>query len=91
MSILQRVKVIKMVTLYTKPSCVQCNATKRALAKAGLRWEEIDLTVDTDALEMVKELGYQSAPVVFADGEHWAGFRPDKIKALVQLRLRYNF
>ena len=82
MSILQRVKVIKMVTLYTKPSCVQCNATKRALAKAGLRWEEIDLTVDTDALEMVKELGYQSAPVVFADGEHWAGFRPDKIKAL---------
>ncbi|MGO1590690.1 MAG: glutaredoxin-like protein NrdH [Ancrocorticia sp.] len=70
------------ITVYTKPSCVQCNATKRALAKAGLQWEEVDLTVDADALETVKALGYQQAPVVFADGDHWSGFRPDKIKAL---------
>ena len=70
------------ITVYTKPSCVQCNATKRALAKAGMAYEEIDLTVDADALEAVKALGYQQAPVVFADGDHWSGFRPDKIKAL---------
>lgn len=70
------------ITLYTKPSCVQCNATKRALAKAGLSYSEVDLTEDAEALEAVKALGYQSAPVVFADGDHWAGFRPDKIKAL---------
>ena len=86
MSILQRVKVIKMVTLYTKPSCVQCNATKRALAKAGLQWEEIDLTVDADALEMVKELGYQSVPVVITDSDNWSGFRPDKIKTLTKIK-----
>ena len=70
------------ITVYTTPSCVQCNATKRALAKAGMAYEEIDLTVDADALEAVKALGYQQAPVVFADGDHWSGFRPDKIKAL---------
>ena len=70
------------VTVYTKPSCVQCNATKRALAKAGLAYREVDLTQDAEALETVKAMGYQSAPVVFAGGEHWSGFRPDKIKAL---------
>lgn len=70
------------ITVYTKPSCVQCNATKRALAKAGLEYQEVDLTEDAEALEAVKALGYQSAPVVFADGDHWSGFRPDKIKSL---------
>jgi glutaredoxin-like protein NrdH len=73
------------ITVYTKPSCVQCNATKRALAKAGLAYEEIDLTEDVEALEAVKALGYMQAPVVFADGDHWAGFRPDKIKALAKV------
>ena len=68
------------ITVYTKPSCVQCNATKRALDKAGLAYNEVDLTQDAEALEAVKSLGYQSAPVVFADGDHWAGFRPDRIK-----------
>jgi glutaredoxin-like protein NrdH len=24
--------------------------------------------------------------VVFADGDHWAGFRPDKIKALAAVK-----
>ena len=70
------------ITLYTKPACVQCNATKRALKKQGLAFDEVDLTQDAEALATVKSLGYQSAPVVFANGDHWAGFRPDKIKAL---------
>lgn len=73
------------ITLYTKPSCVQCNATKRALKKSGLDFVEVDLTQDAEALAAVKALGYQQAPVVFADGDHWAGFRPDKIKALAEV------
>lgn len=73
------------ITVYTKPNCVQCNATKRALKKSGLEFAEIDLTQDEEALATVKALGYQQAPVVFADGDHWAGFRPDKIKALVKV------
>ena len=27
-------------------------------------------------------LGHLQAPVVVAGGEHWSGFRPDRIKAL---------
>ncbi|AZQ77503.1 glutaredoxin-like protein NrdH [Flaviflexus ciconiae] len=71
------------ITVYTKPACVQCNATTRALNKAGLAYDTVDLTEDAEALEAVKALGYQQAPVVMAGGDHWAGFRPDKIKALV--------
>lgn len=70
------------ITVYSKPSCVQCDATYRALNKQGLEYEVVDITTDAEALENVKALGYQQAPVVFADGDHWSGFRPDKIKAL---------
>lgn len=70
------------ITVYTKPACVQCNATTRALDKAGLSYSLIDLMEDADALDAVKALGYQQAPVVMADGDHWSGFRPDKIAAI---------
>ena len=43
----------------------------------------MDLSVDAEAMEQVRSLGYAQAPVVMAGGEHWSGFRPDKIKAVV--------
>ena len=69
-------------TVYTKPSCVQCNATYRALDSKGIEYDIVDLSEDPAALETVKELGYLQAPVVVTDDEHWSGFRPDKISAL---------
>ena len=69
-------------TVYTKPSCVQCNATYRALDSQGIEYDIVDLSEDPAALETVKELGYLQAPVVVTDDEHWSGFRPDKISAL---------
>ena len=70
------------ITVYTKPSCVQCTATYRALDKAGLTYTVIDLTTDDQALQHVKDLGHQSAPVVEAHGFSWSGFQPDQIKDL---------
>ena len=72
------------VTLYSKPVCVQCNATKRAFKKAGVEYEEIDLSQNEKALNKVKSLGYSAAPVVIAGSEHWSGFRPDKIKEIAE-------
>lgn len=71
-----------MITLYTKPNCVQCDATKRALDKAGLAYSVVDLTQDASALEKVQQWGYRSAPVVVAGDGHWSGFRPDKISEI---------
>jgi len=70
------------VTVYSKPACVQCEATKKALDRAGIEYDVVDLSEDPVALETVKELGYLQAPVVVTDDEHWSGFRPDKISAL---------
>ena len=70
------------VTLYTKPSCVQCTATYRALDNKGIEYEVHDVSTDEAALEHVKSLGYMQAPVVVTDDDHWSGFRPDKIATL---------
>jgi glutaredoxin-like protein NrdH len=70
------------ITVYTKPACVQCNATYKALDKQGVAYDIVDITVDTEARDYVMALGYLQAPVVVAGSEHWSGFRPDRIKAL---------
>lgn len=70
------------VTVYSKPACVQCNATVRALDKKGVEYNVIDMSQDMDALERVRALGYMQAPVVMAGSDHWSGFRPDKIASL---------
>lgn len=73
------------VTVYSKPSCVQCDATKRALGAAGVEHTVVDMSVDATALDHVRALGHMRAPVVEvhpADGEPitWSGFRPDLIQ-----------
>ena len=70
------------ITVYTKPSCVQCTATYRALDNKGIEYDVLDVTADDAALEKVRALGYMQAPVVIADDDHWSGFRPDKIAGL---------
>lgn len=70
------------ITVYSKPACVQCTATTRALEARGLAYSVIDLTEDADAMERVTALGYRQAPVVIAGDAHWAGFRPDMIGRL---------
>ena len=70
------------ITVYTKPACVQCNATYKALEKQGIAFEKVDITVDSEARDYVMALGYLQAPVVVAGNEHWSGFRPDRIKTL---------
>lgn len=73
-----------MVTVYTLPACVQCDSTKRVLTRNNVEYQEVDLSQDSDALSMVRELGYNAAPVVMAGDDHWSGFRPDKLATLTQ-------
>ena len=73
------------VTVYSKPSCVQCNATFRALDKKGIDYRVVDVTEDQDAYQHVVGLGYQQVPVVETAQDHWSGYRPDKISSLAVL------
>ncbi len=70
------------ITVYSKPACVQCTATTRALDAKGITYDVIDLTLDDSAMTHVTELGYRQAPVVVAGSDHWSGFRPDMIAQL---------
>jgi glutaredoxin-like protein NrdH len=73
-----------MITVYTKPACVQCEATKRMMDKLGIDYNTVDITLDTEAFDMLVSKGYRSAPVVITDNDSWAGFVPDKISGLVE-------
>jgi glutaredoxin-like protein NrdH len=70
------------ITVYTKPACVQCTATYKALDKQGITYDKVDITLDPEARDYVMALGYLQAPVVVTESDHWSGFRPDRIKAL---------
>lgn len=72
------------ITVYSKPACVQCTATTRALDRRGLNYRVVDLTQDIGAMETVAAMGYRQAPVVVAGEAHWAGFRPDMIGQLAE-------
>jgi glutaredoxin-like protein NrdH len=70
------------ITVYSKPACVQCTATTRALDRHGIDYSVIDVSTDAEAYELVQGLGYRQVPVVVAGEQHWTGFRPDMISAL---------
>jgi glutaredoxin-like protein NrdH len=70
------------ITVYSKPACVQCTATTRALDRQGIDYTVVDISEDAQAYDLVQGLGYRQVPVVIAGEQHWAGFRPDMISAL---------
>lgn len=72
-----------MVIVYSSPQCVQCSATYRALEKAGVAFEKVDVTESPKGHAIVTALGYRQLPVVFVDeSTHWSGYDPNKIATL---------
>jgi len=74
------------ITIYTKQNCPACEATKKAMDRAGLNYEVIDVTDNAPRQRALRECGFRQMPVVeVADGDEyrsWEGFRPDLIKQL---------
>lgn len=68
------------VIVYTRPACVQCTSTTRALERRGIRYVARPMTEDDAA--RFKAQGHMQAPVVVTEAETWAGYRPDKIIAI---------
>ena len=68
------------VTLFSKPGCGACIATKRAFKSKNITHTEIDVTKDENAYAYVtKKLGYAQMPVVETESSHWSGFDPEQI------------
>lgn len=75
------------VTVYTLPSCVQCNQTKKLMDREGIAYETVQLEEHPDKAAEFKDAGILQAPIVVVgnDGRRWAGFRPDLIKELQRI------
>lgn len=73
-----------MVTVYTKPNCMQCNFTKKYLSEKEIEFQTIDVTESEEALAKVKGMGFQAVPVIVAENEEaFYGFQPDRLAKLV--------
>jgi glutaredoxin-like protein NrdH len=73
------------VTVYTLPSCQQCEMTKKMLVRGAVEFDVVDLSEDEQATQLVQGLGYSSAPVVIAGEHHWSGFRHGALQNLIQM------
>lgn len=71
------------LTLYTTPHCPACRLTRQALDRAGLTYEVIDLSERPDLVEQMRSEGLLQAPVIDDGTSRSAGFRPDRIRAIV--------
>ncbi|KJL37075.1 Glutaredoxin-like protein NrdH [Microbacterium ginsengisoli] len=73
------------ITVWTKPSCVQCTAVKRRLTEAGVPFTERDLTAEEHEsdLEYFRKLGYRSAPITAHGAVAVPGFVPAEIDRII--------
>jgi glutaredoxin-like protein NrdH len=72
----------KQITVYTKPDCVQCEYTKKWLARRSLPFNEIDVVEHPVFAEQLREQGISQMPYVVAGDQKWSGFKLDRIRGL---------
>jgi len=54
----------RTITVYSKPNCQPCKATKRWLDKRNIPYTEVDISTSPADLEAIQSLGFQEVPVV---------------------------
>lgn len=74
---------MEKIVVYTKPGCVRCYYTKKYMDVMGISYKEKDILASDAAWEEVKNMGFQSVPVIKGE-QHapFAGFQPDRIDQL---------
>ena len=56
-----------MLTVYSKPKCMQCEMTKMWLTQNKILFETVDTEANPEALELLSHYGWQTLPVVAID------------------------
>lgn len=85
-----------IVTVYTKPSCVQCTATKKLAEKLRLPYTAVDVEENEGAACLLRARGFAAMPVVIVEDvsasgdvsevESWSGFRADNVRRVAAER-----
>lgn len=79
-----------LVTMLTKPQCVQCRMTVKKLDLHDIEYKSIDITESEAALEWCRERDFFQAPVLIVgdmssdDFDAWSGYQPSKIEGLAE-------
>ena len=79
-----------MLTVYSKPRCMDCMYTKMYLDQNKIKYENVDIEANPGAFELIKHYGFTSLPVVVIDDEFsdpnkaWAGFQVDRLERLIE-------
>ena len=77
-----------MLTVYSKPNCIQCEMTKIWLDQNKIQFESVDVSEHPEKLEEIKLNGFQQLPVVALDKNFdnaWVGYNLDRLLELKEL------
>lgn len=82
-----------MLTVYSKPNCPFCEQAKSWLDSNKIEYEVIDISINNEALEMLKEHGHKTVPQLYLNGEvfvsgGYEGLKnqdPDVLKEQIEL------
>jgi glutaredoxin len=61
---------LKEVVVYSKPNCSYCEDAKNILKSRKISYKVVDVSVDKEALKMLKDEGFKSVPQIYVDGVH---------------------
>ena len=57
------------ITVYSQPSCPDCNRAKMMLYRSKLPFQEVNVRNDEDAFAMLMDAGFKVSPVIYLDDE----------------------
>lgn len=73
------------IKIYSTPTCPYCIMTKDYFKKAGIEFENIDVSTDqAKAQEMVEKTGQMGVPVIEIDNNTIIGYQPDVFKKILE-------
>lgn len=76
-----------MVTVYSKHNCMRCEMTKEFLKANNVKFKEVNVEENEEALELIKLHGFQRLPVVTRNNSFdfaFSGFQIDLLDELVE-------
>ncbi len=71
----------KNVRIYSTSTCPYCQRAKQFLSENNIPYEDIDVSVDSQAAEeMIQKSGQMGVPVLDIEGQIIVGFDKERIK-----------
>ncbi len=75
-----------MIKVYSTPTCAYCHTLKVFLDEHGIKYEDINVLEDNQALqEMIEKSGQMGVPVIDIDGEIIVGFDKERLVKLLKI------